>query len=240
MRQPLLVLFDVDGTLLLDDAFAHGRAIVSALREVYKRSLPDDAVLRIEPWGKTDPRIAREVLRAAGAGDDEFDEHLTEWIEAATAAFKAEARTTRPVWIVRPDLVDALEQLVQEGMSLSLLTGNLRQIATLKLELMGVAAYFDLSAGAFGTDAEERSQLVPVARSRAGSFGTPWPRDRTAVVGDTPGDVATAQADRVRSILFSSRRFPEHRLYGAEAVVANVAGLVETLRDWHSARETVD
>jgi beta-phosphoglucomutase-like phosphatase (HAD superfamily) len=41
MSAEFLVLFDLDGTLLLDDAYTHGRAMVRAMRDVYGVSLRD-------------------------------------------------------------------------------------------------------------------------------------------------------------------------------------------------------
>ena len=63
-----LVLFDIDGTLLLT-AGAGRRAITSALAD---RIGTSDAWQRITFDGKTDPQIVRELLEAAGdasAGD---------------------------------------------------------------------------------------------------------------------------------------------------------------------------
>lgn len=82
MRPALLVLFDVEGTLLMEDAYAHGRAMTRAMREVWRVELPDDVVQRIEPWGKTDVRIARERREArehvavAGVGSAPAPERL--------------------------------------------------------------------------------------------------------------------------------------------------------------------
>src|SRR3954447_11246006 len=67
----LLLLFDIDGTLLrYGGAREHAAALIQALREVYDVDLPDDAVQRVGPWGKTDQRIAREVLVQAGVRPD--------------------------------------------------------------------------------------------------------------------------------------------------------------------------
>ena len=232
MLKPLLALFDVDGTLLVDDAYAHGRAMVLALREVYGAPIADDAVMQIEPWGKTDLRIARDVLRASGLGNAEIDARLPDWAYTAASAFRSEARAARAAWKVRPGLEGALRQLRDEGLRLSLLSGNLRPIAIEKVEQLGLGSYFDVAIGAYGSDLEDRPGLVALARRRGGSPGRPWPRSRTALVGDTPGDVAAARSDRVRCAVFSSRRFSAARLGGADAVVSDTAGLVETLRRW--------
>ena len=77
MTDPLLLLWDVDGTLLqYGGAREHAAALIQALREVYRVDLPDDAVQQVRPMGKTDRRIAREVLAAAGLEVDPGDEWI--------------------------------------------------------------------------------------------------------------------------------------------------------------------
>lgn len=224
----MLALFDIDGTMLLDDSYAHGRAMIEAMRSVYGARMADDAVLQTQPWGKTDSQIAREVLTTAGIGEDEIKKGQAAWIEAAGDAFVAN-RTSRQDWIVRPDLAAVLGKLRARGTRLSLLTGNLRRIAVAKLERMGLVEIFDLTASAYGDDAETRAELVPIARERAGSMGVPWPRERTVVVGDTPGDIASARADRVASVMFASQRYPRASLACADAVVSDMGELLRTL-----------
>lgn len=236
MSRPLLVLFDIDGTLLLDDGYAHGRAMVDAMRTVYSVALPDDAVQRARPWGKTDLRIAREALWAAGLSDETIDEGLATWVEAAAAAFALDAATSSGSWSVRRGLLPALEQLRSADMRLTLLTGNLRAIAATKVERMGVTTWFDLAIGAYGDDAEKRTELVRIARRRAGTAARLWPRARTAVVGDTPCDIAAARADAAAAVVFSSARYPHDALAGAEAVVSDLEELVATLAAWQQGR----
>src|SRR3954454_21013107 len=85
----LLLLWDIDGTLLrYGGAREHAAALVQALREVYGVVLPDDAVQRVGPWGKTDQRIAREVLSAAGVEDAVIDAHRDAWIERAWEIYR--------------------------------------------------------------------------------------------------------------------------------------------------------
>lgn len=230
MPENLLVLFDIDGTLLLDDAYVHGRAMVQAMRSVYGLALPDDAVRRASPWGKTDMRIAREILSAAGLEEAAIDAGRTRWIAEAGRIFALEAPAARARWRVRPGMADGMTALAAAGMRLTVLTGNLRSIAATKLELIGLADTLAGEIGTYGDDAEERTELVPIARARAGGAGThPWPRERTVVVGDTPGDIATGRADGVRTIVFASERFPPSALAGAEAVLERVDELVTLL-----------
>lgn len=96
----------------------------------------------------------------------------------------------------------------------------------------GLLELLDLTASAFGDDEEDRELLATLARERAGGAGSPWPRDCTVVVGDTPGDVAAAHVDEVRSILFSSARYPRQALRGATTVIGDADALVAVLHGW--------
>ena len=214
---------------MLEDAYAHGRAMVRAMRETWRVELDDDAVERVRPWGKTDLRIAREALATARVGGAAFERGRDAWIDAASRAFEEEADASAADWRVREQIAPGLERLAAAGLRLALLTGNLKSIATAKVRRMNLLPFFDLEIGAYGNDAEERSDLVPLARSRAGSPNAPWPREETVVVGDTPGDVAAAEADGVAALVFASARFPAQALAGAARVVTDVPDLVATL-----------
>jgi phosphoglycolate phosphatase len=229
---PLLVLFDIDGTLLLDDGMTHGRAMTQAMRTVYRVELPDDAVEMAEPWGKTDVRIAREVLRACDVPPRTIDDGLREWGALVGDLFAAYAAETSSSWRTRVGVPAALEELGASGMRLALLTGNLRAVAITKIERMDLGL-FDFESSAFGDDNEDRDKLALICRSRAGAPAKPWPRDRTAVVGDTPSDIAAAHADGLRSIVFASARYSETILGGATAVIADAGELVDVLNEWH-------
>ncbi len=222
--------------MLLDDGHAHERALVQAMRSVYHVRLPDDAVERVEPWGKTDLRIVRDVLRRAGVDNDETDRRLSVWIDAAGSAFVAEAAALTGSCHVRPGIAEALARLRSLGMRTTVVTGNLRAIATVKVGRMGLGASLDTEIGAYGDDDEDRVQLVPIARERAGSPGFPCPRAHTVVVGDTPRDIAGARADGVRSVLFSSTRYPAAALIGADMVVTQVRELVAKLESWQASQ----
>jgi phosphoglycolate phosphatase len=235
MSAELLVLFDLDGTLLLDDAYTHGRAMVRAMRDVYGVSLPDGIVHAIDPWGKTDRRIARDALRTAGLDDHAIDREMNTWMAVAEAIFLEEAASWAQDWVARPGLEGGVTELGERGMRLALVTGNLRRIALTKLDLLGVASHFELQAGAYGSDHEERRELIPIARRRAGRNGGSWTRERTVVVGDTPGDASAASADSVACIRFRSARFPDDRLAGADALVSDMRELVGVLASWQQA-----
>ncbi len=92
-----------------------------------------------------------------------------------------------------PELLAQLSR--REDQTFGLVTGNYEAIARLKLRRAGIGHWFDGGIGAFGSDAEDRTELPAIARRRAGAPGTPYPRERTVVIGDTPRDIACAHAD---------------------------------------------
>jgi hypothetical protein len=73
---PLLVLFDVDGTLVLTHDPLSGEALRDTLGEQYGVPLAADPADRIDHCGRTALRIAREVLRSTGLDDAAVDDRL--------------------------------------------------------------------------------------------------------------------------------------------------------------------
>ena len=212
----LLLLWDIDGTLLrYGGAREHAAALVQALREVYGVELPDDAVQRVGPWGKTDQRIAREVLAEAGVEID----GRREWIDRAWEIYR-DTDLSRLGGGAMDGADEALGWAVDAGHVNALLTGNAEPIAHHKLAAAGLGHWFTRGQGAFGSDAEDRRELVPIARRRAGG----WPAGRTAVIGDAPGDVACALADGAIPVALLGH-FGHDELAGAHAFIEHLSEL---------------
>jgi len=75
----------------------------------------------------------------------------------------------------------------------SVLTGNVRLMAEMKLGAVGLDGYLDFEAGAYGDSHEVRSELVHLARDKAARrYGADFSGPATVLVGDTPLDVAAA------------------------------------------------
>ena len=75
----------------------------------------------------------------------------------------------------------------------SVLTGNVRPMAEMKLSALGLDGHLDLEAGAYGESHEVRAELVHLARDKAARrYGTDFSGAATVLVGDTPLDVAAA------------------------------------------------
>ncbi|GAC1354767.1 MAG: HAD hydrolase-like protein [Polyangiales bacterium] len=226
--RPVLLLFDIDGTLLIGGAVAHAAALHTALEEIF--GVDGAARHAIEVAGRTDLDIARELLRCEGIAPARVDEHVGALAGAWCRAY-ADAVEDDLSHALAPGAAELLERLAARADArLSLLTGNLEPIARLKLERAGIGRHFAAGQGAFGSDAEDRTRLPPVARARAGIPGAPWPRKRTLVIGDTPRDIACARADGLRCLAVASGGFGPDELAGADGVAVDaweLARLVE-------------
>jgi phosphoglycolate phosphatase-like HAD superfamily hydrolase len=194
---PLLALFDIDGTLLVGGDPLSNAAFLPALRELYPVDPPADAVSLVDHPGQTCQRIAREVLRVEGLADDAIDERLGAWCALYAERYvELLMRAESTQWKAAPHAHEALGRLSEAGIRLVLLTGNPEPMARTRMARLGLDAFFPEGQGAFGCDAEERTELIRIARERAGGH----PRERTVAVGDTPRDVSGAHAAGIRAI----------------------------------------
>lgn len=177
----------------------------------------------VEPWGKTDRQILRDVLARAGLPDPSPDE-LDRWERAACEVYeRIEVEGDGPEYETEhAATAEALGRLREAGHTLALLTGNLEPIARRKLALRGLGDFFPGGLGGFGSDAELRPELVPIARARAGHV----PPEHTVLIGDTPLDVKAAAADDVRAIAITG-----HRFSAGELLAAGAAATVDDLRE---------
>lgn len=226
----LLLLFDIDGTLVSGATEAHRDALHEAMRTVHGVANPGDGV-QLDPAGRTDGEIARLLLLGAGVPARRIDEHAA---DVRIACCEAYARLCPDdlAHTVLPGVAEVLAELAgHDGFRLALLTGNYEPVARLKLRRAGIVGRFPPRQGAFGSDDEDRTLLPAIARERAGAAagadGRPHPREQTVVIGDTPRDIACAHADDVRCIAVATGRFSADELEaaGANAVAASAREL---------------
>jgi phosphoglycolate phosphatase-like HAD superfamily hydrolase len=220
----VLLLFDIDGTLLQGTTQPVAEAMLSALREVHGI---DVGVIRtrIATDGLTDAEIARAILLGAGVAPERIDALAAKVCERCSEA-AARLLPDDLSGAVLPGVRELLESLDQQaGVRLGLLTGNYEPIARLKLARAGLGGVFPTGQGAFGSDAEDRAALPGIARRRAGTQGAPFPRCETIVIGDTPRDIAAARADGVRCVAVATGSFPAEALAAADLVARDAGDL---------------
>jgi phosphoglycolate phosphatase-like HAD superfamily hydrolase len=221
----VLLLFDIDGTLVTGATDAHRDAMHEALREVH--GVDATRVMRrpLAPAGRTDPEIARAILLDAGISAERIDDRADELREQCCRAY-ARLCPEDLSGTVLPGIAPVLERLsARPEAKLGLLTGNYEVVARLKLARAGIGRYFPSGQGAFGSDAEDRAALPAIARRRAGVVGVPHPRQHTIVIGDTPRDIACARADDVHCVAVATGPFTAEQLEGADAVAPDAAEL---------------
>lgn len=215
----MLLLFDIDGTLLLKASRQHEQALRRATGTVHGIAAPAS---RVETAGRTDAAIARSLLTLAGVDAKRIDDRMPALRDASCEAYAHlcpdDLRAT-----VSPGMPEVLDALGAAGHVLSLVTGNFEAIARLKLRRAGLGDWFPSGQGGFGSDSEDRAALPAIARRRAGRRCAPpegpCARAQTVVIGDTPLDVACARADGVHCIAITTGPFGRAELAGADAVV---------------------
>ena len=227
MTPPLLLLWDIDGTLLQRASLEHAQAMRAALLQVHGELELDGH--RVEAAGRTDAAIARDLLVAAGLDSGAIDSRADDVITACCALYDELCPPDLSARVA-PGVPEALAALGArpDDFRFSLVTGNFERIARLKLARAGIGDWFPAGQGAFGSDAEEREKLPPIARARAGD----WPRERTVVIGDTPRDIACARADGLRVVAVATGPFGLDELADADAVADSAAAVVAVLEDW--------
>jgi phosphoglycolate phosphatase len=212
-----LVLFDVDGTLLLTHDEVYVEANREALRAVWG-SAPEGP----DVPGDTALAHTRRALSGAGFTDEEIDARLDQWCEVFSERYVdllRDADTSH--WRVPPDAADTLARVERRA----ILTGNPEAVARARLRRLELAGLFADNQGAFGCEREDRVALVELARERAGW----WPAERTVTVGDTPLDVSSAHAAGARSIALTTGVYGREELDEADVVIGTLAELPAAL-----------
>jgi phosphoglycolate phosphatase len=224
----LLLLFDIDGTLMLKASREHVAAMHDALQRVYGLTGP----ARVEAAGRTDIEIARHIAVLAGIPARTFDDGLPALREAVAEGYerRVPADLSGRVAPGVPELLSTLSE--RDDVLLSLVTGNLEPVARMKLRAAGIGRHFAAGQGGFGSDHEDRTLLPAIARARAGAGGRSYERERTLVIGDTPRDIACARADGVRCVAVAGGIYAPSELVGADVVAADsrsLLGAIESL-----------
>jgi len=203
------VLWDVDYTLVSADGLGT-RLYEVVFREMFGREL-----LEVAPKaGRTDRAIAGDTLALAGVPRACVDGFL-----AALARVAASGDVPGQV---RPmaGAIAAVAALASAGIRQSVLTGNIRPLAALKLRRAGLGEHLDLDAGAYGDAHEVRAELVTVAREAASRvYGGDFSGPATVLVGDTPLDVEAALATGARVVAVATGSYATADLAAAGAEV---------------------
>jgi phosphoglycolate phosphatase len=227
-----LLLFDIDQTLVNT-----GGAGLRALdRACFKLFALEKAMDGISPHGKTDPAIAREILRVrlGLAADSVVPALISSTLEAYTGFLEEEVQTS-PAYRVLPGIAAMLDEMLpRRDVMLGLATGNIEPGARIKLERGNLNRYFTF--GGFGSDSEDRAELVRRgAEKAADKNGARIAPSNVFVIGDTPLDIEAGRSAGFNTVGVATGSYSVHQLLDSGATIA-VADL-EQGRD-HFLRST--
>ncbi|MGB0598388.1 MAG: HAD family hydrolase [Rubripirellula sp.] len=186
-----VLLFDIDGTLLVTDDGGK-TALEAALADEFELSAVDVA---ISFAGRTDRSILRELLERNRLDASEPNQNR---LARRYSAYLPKILAQRGGEIL-PGINELLEKIAaQDNFLCYVMTGNLRETATHKLNHFGLTRYFQ---GVFGGDHD--SARDDLARRTAADL-----RDRhgeqqlgeVIVIGDTPHDIRCGHAIGARVV----------------------------------------
>ena len=197
----MLLLFDIDGTLLSTSG-AGMRAMERAGRRLFG---PDFDVAGIAYAGRLDPLIVADMFRCAGR--EPTREAVSAFRAAYAAEMPAELERSRDSARALPgvlDLLGALGRVRHERLVVGLLTGNYPETGGMKLTACGVPeAAFAITVWGdeSPSDPPTRDDLPRVGMGKyAAARGRALRGEEVVVIGDTPHDVRCAQVNGCRSL----------------------------------------
>ena len=203
------LLFDIDGTLI-DSGGAGKRSLNISFNEMFGKT---NAFEDMRMDGKTDPEILREGMTRYSIPYS--DKTIAQFFNTYLGHLKNQM--TEIQGHVKQGIREALEALrLEERHIVGLLTGNIEGGAQIKLTKFGLQSYFEI--GAFGSDAEDRNKLVPVAVDklyRSRSLAVDY--RNCVVIGDTPRDIDCAKAYGALAIAVATGNYPVGALEKAGA-----------------------
>lgn len=215
-----LILFDIDGTLI----YTRG-AGVKAFEKTFATefNLPN-AIENITFAGRTDPSLVQEIferhqLEATSERMRRFFEAYVFWLDYLLC--KTGGGICAGIW----NFIHGVKKLKCPPI-LGLLTGNIRLGAEIKLRHYQLWDYFQ--TGAFGDDHSDRNVLAQIAQERASRLaGHGLSGDEILVIGDTPLDIACAEAIGARMLAVATGPYPVEQLRcnGKGRTVANLSCL---------------
>lgn len=186
----ILVLWDIDRTLLY---------VGDIDRQVYRETFAEIVGrpaerLPARGTGVTMPLAIRSLLLDNGVPEEDVPGLVPRMVELLPQRLASHADDLREQGVLLPGAVAALKTVhAQPGCVPTVVTGNLKPNALLKLEAFHLDEFLDTEIGGYSSDNDHRPTLVAVAQERAqAKYGTTaFTRTNTVIIGDSLEDVRT-------------------------------------------------
>jgi len=208
----IIILFDIDGTLLHIGG-AGKMAMIQAFKDIYGVSYNFDGIVMA---GKTDEEILKEAIHKVGfiGKNNQIEMFKKRYFQL----LMRNIRRKFPGEKIYPGVKPLLDKLIKyKNVKLGIITGNWKISAFIKLKHFDLDRYFEF--GAFADDAVSREDLLPFALKRCNIVKTINVKD-VILIGDTPRDVNCAKTHGTISIGVATGS------YTTEDLVAKGADLV--------------
>lgn len=219
-----MVLFDIDGTLMSSSDDEEKRRYESAARDLAGKA-PSMVVSRFR--GMVDPQICKILLAEIGLSKKKVECFLPVMLVRMGEVYRAMEK--------KPALNSGVEKLLRVLSKcpthvLGVVTGNISAVATEKLAVVRIESYF--SEGFYSDHYSDRKRLVEDAVEKCVTKYSLLDRKNMIVVGDTPLDVAAANAAGATSIGIASGVSSTRQLSdaGATRVFLNLEPSEELLK----------
>ena len=218
MTKPLVVLFDVDETLVHTGG-SGARSWNAAFTKLY--DTPAD-IGEHSSAGETDPQVARETFKGVLHRDPSDDELAK--IYAQYLLSLAEDIWTSKDYRVLPGAEQTLVRLGEAGVILGLVSGAMEGAARTKLMPANLNRFFIF--GAYGSDSADRAELTGLAIKKAARLHDKLAAADVYVVGDTPRDIEAAKAEGAVSVGVASGHYSTDELAaaGGDHVLGSLEG----------------
>jgi phosphoglycolate phosphatase len=204
------VLFDIDGTILVTGG-AGGLAWQRAFEDLHG---VEANVEEHTDVGMTDPQIAAIIFREV-IGREGVPEERAKAI-AAYLRHLPETVAESDGYRVMPGVERLLDELIDAGRLLGLVTGNIEAAAHIKLARAGLNRFF--SFGGYGSDSADRTELTRAALGRAALVAGAALFDGACIaVGDTPRDVKAGHGAGIKVVGVATGSYSVDELRNAEA-----------------------
>jgi len=207
MTKPVVVLFDVDETLVHTGG-AGARSWKAAFEALY--GIPADIGAHTSA-GETDPEVGRETFTGVLHRDPTPDELGR--LYARYLMSLAEDIWTSPEYRVLPGAEQTLVRLGEAGVMLGLVSGAMEGAARTKLMPGNLNRFFVF--GAYGSDSPDRAELTARAIEKAARLHGQLSPAQVSVVGDTPRDIEAARAAGAVSVGVASGHYSTEELMAA-------------------------
>jgi phosphoglycolate phosphatase-like HAD superfamily hydrolase len=197
-----LVVWDVDGTLIPADL----RWLRRAVARTFQLAEPAVVFPSAKVHGYTDESIVIDTAVCSGVAQDVAESGIAKFHEVLVEVMDGGREELARVQPAYPGARETIRSLHDAGFVQTVLTGNLRSAALVKLSVAGLDDCLDLDIGGFGSDARDRFELPAVIERRfRAAYGRMLDPSSAVVIGDAPNDIACARHAGFHAVVVAHR-----------------------------------